>query len=142
MIATVIVVVATGNLSIGVLIGVLLSSLCFTSKVRQVLVVESSLDETKAERQYVVRGQVFFASSEALVSEFDFREAVRSVRIDLSHAHFWDITAIDALDRIVNKFRRNGIAVDLYGGNRASATIIEKYATHDKETPTHFEPSH
>lgn len=142
MIATVVVVVATGNLAIGVLVGVLLSALFFTAKVRQIMVVESSLNERSGERRYVVRGQVFFASSEALVSEFDFHERVRSVEIDLSHAHFWDITAIDALDRIVNKFRRNGIAVDLHGVNRASATMIEKYATHDKESPTHYEPSH
>ncbi|MDR5734512.1 SulP family inorganic anion transporter [Caballeronia sp. LZ025] len=142
MLATVVVVVATGNLAMGVFVGVLLSALFFTSKVRQVLVVESTLDETASERRYVVRGQVFFASSEAFVGEFDFREPVRAVRLDLSHAHFWDITAIDALDRIVHKFRRNGIAVDIAGLNRASATMIEKYATHDKATPTHYEPSH
>ena len=142
MVATVIVVVATGNLAIGVLVGVLLSALFFTSKVRRVLTVESRLDAANSERAYFVRGQVFFASSEALVSEFDFREPLKSVRLDLSHAHFWDITAIEALDRIVNKFRRNGIAVDLIGVNRASATMIDKYATHDKAYPTHFEPGH
>jgi len=142
MLATVVVVVATGNLAMGVFVGVLLSALFFTSKVRQVLVVESTLDQAASERRYVVRGQVFFASSEAFVGEFDFREPVRSVRLDLSHAHFWDITAIDALDRIVHKFRRNGIAVNIAGLNRASATMIEKYATHDKATGTHYEPSH
>ncbi|SAK52394.1 sulfate transporter membrane protein [Caballeronia hypogeia] len=142
MLATVVVVVATGNLAMGVGVGVLLSALFFTSKVRRVLAVESTLDETASERRYTVRGQVFFASSEALVAEFDFKEKVRSVRLDLSHAHFWDITAIEALDRIVHKFRRNGIAVDVSGLNRASATMIEKYATHDKSSATHFEPSH
>jgi sulfate permease, SulP family len=142
MVATVIVVVATGNLAIGVLVGVLLSALFFTSKVRRVLTVESELDAANSARAYFVRGQVFFASSEALVSEFDFREPLKSVRLDLSHAHFWDITAIEALDRIVDKFRRNGIAVDLIGVNRASATMIEKYATHDKAFPAHFEPNH
>ncbi len=69
-------------------------------------------------RRYVLRGQVFFASFEVLVSELDFHERVRSVQIDLYHAHFWDITAIDALDRIVNKCRHNGIGVDLHGVNR------------------------
>lgn len=143
MLATVSVVVATGNLAIGVLIGVLLSALFFASKVRRVLIVESTLDEANNQRRYLVRGQVFFASSEVLVSEFDFKEPVQSVRLDLSHAHFWDITAIDALDRIVNRFRRNGIAVNVTGLNRASAKMIEKYATHDKDTaPANFETSH
>jgi len=132
MLATVAAVVATGNLAIGVFIGVLLSALFFASKVRRVLTVDSTLDSEKGERQYLVRGQVFFASSETLVAEFDFKEQLRSVRLDLSHAHFWDITAIDALDRIVHKFRRNGIEVDVTGLNRASATMIERYATHDK----------
>jgi SulP family sulfate permease len=143
MVATVVAVVSTGNLAIGVLIGVLLSALFFTAKVRRILMVESTLDEAAGERSYVVRGQVFFASSEALVAEFDFKESIGSVRIDLSHAHFWDITAIDALDRIVHKFRRNGIRVETHGLNRASRTMIEKYATHDKtEAGMPADPSH
>lgn len=67
---------------------------------------------------------------EALVSKFDFKEAISSVRLDLSHAHFRDITAIEALDRIVDKFQRNGITVETVGLNRASTTMVEKYATH------------
>ncbi len=133
MVVTVIVVVATHNLAIGVGTGVLLSAIFFASKVRNVLVVESTLDTEQKTRRYFVRGQVFFASSEALVSEFDFKESdVSSVHLDLSHAHFWDITAVDALDRVVHKFRRNGIEVIVSGLNRASATMVEKFATHDK----------
>jgi len=132
MLATVAVVVATGNLATGVGVGVLLSALFFASKVHQILAVESSLSEDGQTRHYVVRGQVFFASSESLVSEFDFKEPISNVKLDLSHAHFWDITAIDALDRVVHKFRRNGISVNVHGLNRASATMVEKFGTHDK----------
>ena len=132
MLATVIAVVATHNLAIGVGAGVLLSALFFASKVRNVLLVESTLSEDGTTRRYMVRGQVFFASSEAMVNEFDFKEDIAAVHLDLSHAHFWDITAIEALDRIVFKFRRNGIAVEVSGLNRASATMVEKFATHDK----------
>lgn len=132
MVTTVVAVVATHNLAIGVGLGVLLSAIFFAEKARRVLGVESVLDEAAGERRYTVRGQVFFASSEAMVSAFDFREPVRSVRLDLSHAHFWDITAIEALDRVVHKFRRHGVAVEVTGLNRASATMIEKYGTHDK----------
>jgi SulP family sulfate permease len=135
MLATVVAVVATDNLAIGVFLGVLLSALFFAMKVQRVLAVESRLDAGSGHRVYIVRGQVFFASSEALVSEFDFKEAIEGVRLDLSHAHFWDITAIEALDRIVEKFRRNNIEVDVTGLNRASSTMIEKYARHDKERP-------
>ncbi|MEX3556811.1 MAG: SulP family inorganic anion transporter, partial [Burkholderia gladioli] len=124
MLVTVAIVVATGNLAIGVL----LSALFFASKVRRVLQVEA-LRDAGGERRYLVRGQVFFASSEAFVAQFDFHERVK---LDVSHAYFWDLTAIDALDRIVNKFRRHGVEVEIVGLNRASATMIERYATHDK----------
>jgi SulP family sulfate permease len=133
MLATVCTVVATHNLAIGVGVGVLLSALFFASKVRNVLLVESNLSADGKERRYTVRGQVFFASSEAMVAEFDFKEPIPSVHLDLSHAHFWDITAVDALDRIVLKFRRNGIDVKVSGLNRASATMIEKFALHNKD---------
>ncbi|CAG9181542.1 SulP family inorganic anion transporter [Cupriavidus respiraculi] len=132
MLATVAVVVFTHNLAIGVLVGVLLSALFFASTVRSVLKVESVLENGGQRRRYLVRGQVFFASSEALVAEFDFKEPVAHVTLDLSHAHFWDITAVDALDRIVHKFRRNGIAVEVCGLNRASVTMVERFGTHDK----------
>jgi SulP family sulfate permease len=132
MVATVVIVVATHNLALGVLVGVLLSALFFASKVTRVLQVESVLEEGGKRRRYVVRGQVFFASSEALVSEFDFKEPIGTVLLDLSHAHFWDITAIDALDRIIFKFRRNGIEANVSGLNRASVTMVERFAAHDK----------
>src|SRR5690606_36119563 len=101
--------------AIGVGLGVMLSAIFFTEKARRILVVETTLGESGDERCYTVRGQVFFASSEALVSEFDFKEAIRAVHLDLSHAHFWDITAIEALDRIVHKFQRNNISVNVSG---------------------------
>lgn len=132
MVATVVAVVATDNLAIGVGIGVLLSAVFFASKVQKVTMVESIISDDGSQRKYMVRGQIFFASSEALVGEFDFKEEIESVALDLTHAHFWDITAVDALDRIVHKFRRNGIEIKVTGLNRASATMIEKFATHDK----------
>ena len=83
-------------------------------------------------RRYDVVGQVFFASSHAFVGAFDFREAVQRVRIDVSRAHFWDITAVDALDKVVLKFRREGTEVEVVGLNEASATLVDRFALHDK----------
>jgi SulP family sulfate permease len=133
MLTTVIAVIATHNLAIGVGVGVLLSAIFFASKVRKVLVVESSVSEDGLHRKYLVHGQVFFASSELFVSEFDFKEEVKIVTLDLTHAHFWDLTAVEALDRIVYKFRRNGIDVEVKGLNRASKTMVDRFAMHDKE---------
>lgn len=135
MLTTVAVVVFTHNLAWGVLAGVVLSAVFFAGKVQRVLQVDSEPRDEGALRRYRVRGQVFFASSEALLSEFDFKESVARVELDLSHAHFWDITAVEALDRIVHKFRRNGIAVAVIGLNRASATMVEKYGRLDRAAP-------
>ncbi|MCE3028309.1 SulP family inorganic anion transporter [Salinicola sp. DM10] len=132
MVATVIVVVATHNLAIGVLVGVLLASLFFANKVGQILYIGSRMDADGETREYEVIGQVFFASSTRFTDSFDFKEAVPRVRIDLSRAHFWDITGVGALDNVVIKFRREGTEVEVIGLNEASATLVDRFAVHDK----------
>ncbi len=132
MVVTVIVVVATHNLAFGVLAGVLLAALFFANKVGHYMLVTSELDETTDTRTYRVVGQVFFSSSEKFTESFDFKEAVDNVVIDLSRAHFWDITAVGALDKAVIKFRREGSEVEVIGLNEASATIVDRFGVHDK----------
>ena len=83
-------------------------------------------------RAYEVTGQVFFASSQAFIRHFDFKEVLERVRIDVSRAHFWDITAISALDSVVLKFRREGVAVEVVGLNEASTTMVDRFGLHDK----------
>ena len=130
MIATVAVVVYTHNLAWGVLVGVLLSALFFANKVGQILYIgsEKAADGT---REYKVVGQVFFTSAEQFVAAFDFKEVVDRVRIDLSRAHFWDITAISALDKVVITFKREGTDVEIIGLNEASATLVDRFAVHN-----------
>jgi SulP family sulfate permease len=79
-----------------------------------------------------VIGQVFFNSADKFTNSFDFKEAVRKVVIDLQRAHFWDISSVAALDKVVLKFRREGAEVDVIGLNEASATIIDRFGIHDK----------
>ncbi|WP_227369960.1 SulP family inorganic anion transporter [Halomonas sp. M20] len=132
MVATVIVVVATHNLAIGVFVGVLLASLFFANKVGQVLYIGSEMSVDGRTREYTVVGQVFFTSSVRFIDAFDFKESVERVKIDLSRAHFWDITAVGSLDKVVLKFRREGTEVEVVGLNEASATIVDRFAVHDK----------
>jgi SulP family sulfate permease len=77
---------------------------------------------------------VFFASAETLIGAFDFREVIDRVVIDVSRAHFWDITAVSALDKVVLKFRREGAEVEIIGLNAASATMVDKFGVHDKDS--------
>ncbi len=131
MIMTVIVVVWTHNLAYGVFVGVLLASLFFANKIAHFMYVESDLSHNDEIRTYIVHGQVFFNSAGKFTSNFDFKEVVDKVIIDLTHAHFWDLSAVDALDKVVIKFRREGADVELLGLNDASATIVDRFGVHD-----------
>jgi SulP family sulfate permease len=131
MISTVAVVVATHNLAIGVFVGVLLASLFFAHKIGRFMVVKTEAEPTRGERTYRVIGQVFFASSEQFIAAFDFREAVERITIDLSQAHFWDITSVAALDKVVIKFRREGAEVTIHGMNAATETVVDKFGIHN-----------
>ena len=132
MVATVIVVVATHNLALGVGVGVLLAAMFFANKIGHFMQVTSTIDNHGAERRYQVVGQVFFSSADKFVASFDFKEALDKVVIDLTKAHFWDITAVAALDKVVIKFRREGADVEVIGMNEASATIVDRFGVHDK----------
>lgn len=132
MISTVIVVVWTHNLAFGVFVGVLLASLFFANKVSHFMYVETTLDESLSLRTYRIHGQVFFNSTAKFLDYFDFKEAVEHIAIDLSRAHFWDISAVHALDTAVIKFRREGADVELIGLNEATETIVDRFGIHDK----------
>jgi sulfate permease, SulP family len=132
MIATVTVVVWTHNLAFGVFVGVLLASLFFANKISHFMYVESSLDQALGRRTYQVVGQVFFNSADKFTNAFDFKEALEKVVIDVHRAHFWDITSVTALDKVVIKFRREGAEVELIGLNEASTTIVDRFGIHDK----------
>lgn len=125
MIAVVIVVLATHNLALGVLTGVLLSALFIINKLESEVKVQSTLHNQQ--RHYVITGQIFFSSSEKFFQFFDFKENVSKVVIDLSHAHVWDITSVNMLNNVVQKFKDQAIEVEVIGLNEASSTLIAQY---------------
>ncbi len=131
MLSTVSVVVATHNLAIGVFVGVLLAALFFANKIGRFMAINSQLDSELSHRTYKVIGQVFFASSEQFTAAFDFREIIDKVTIDVSQAHFWDLTSVAALDKVVIRFRREGADVEIIGMNEASSTVIDKFGVHN-----------
>lgn len=132
MIATVVTVVFTHNLAIGVLVGVLLSGIFFAGKIAQLFKVTSRSSKDGRVRTYVVEGQLFYGSVEDFMNAFDFKEALDRVVIDVSLAHIWDISSVQALDMAVLKFRRDGAEVEIVGMNAATETIVDKLALHDK----------
>ncbi|MGD9654408.1 MAG: SulP family inorganic anion transporter [Sulfuricurvum sp.] len=132
MLTTVIVVVSTHNLALGVLSGVLLASLFFANKISHFMYWEKSYEETSSTRVYKFIGQIFFNSADRFADAFDYKEEVRNVIIDVTRAHFWDISAVYALDKAVIKLRKEGKEVEVIGQNEASRTIIDRFGVHDK----------
>lgn len=130
MLATVIVVVATHNLALGVLTGVLLSALFLANKLENDIRVETYFEGSS--RVYDVKGQIFFSSAEKFMQSFNFKEPVGEVIIDLTHSHIWDVTSVAMLDSVVHKLQRNGVMVRVRGLNEASSIMIEQYGTHAK----------
>ncbi|WP_083215156.1 SulP family inorganic anion transporter [Comamonas aquatica] len=130
MLATVVITIATHNLAAGVITGVLLSGVFFTFKVAHMLQVRHADDPATGARTWWVSGQVFFASADALVESFDVRAvAGLPVRIDVSGAHFWDITAVGALDKVVQRLQQHGCTVELVGLDAQSQRLVQRMKT-------------
>jgi SulP family sulfate permease len=132
MLTTVAVTVGTHNLAYGVVSGVLLASLFFANKISHFMYCETTTSEEGNIKTYTFVGQVFFNSADKFYDSFDFKEVLDKVIIDVTRAHFWDISAVHALDKSVIKFRREGIEVEVIGQNEASKTIIDRFGIHDK----------
>jgi SulP family sulfate permease len=130
MVTTVVTVVLTSNLALGVLVGVVLSAIFFARKISGAFRVSSRFDAAARTRTYAVHGQLFFVSTEAFNQSFDLQEELDRVVIDLSAAHVWDTSAIAALDDVLLRFRRNGVQVDLVGMNEASGALVRRLADH------------
>ncbi|MGD9718326.1 MAG: SulP family inorganic anion transporter [Sulfurimonadaceae bacterium] len=132
MLTTVAVTVGTHNLAYGVVSGVLLASLFFANKISHFMYCETATNEEGNVKTYTFVGQVFFNSADKFYDSFDFKEVLDKVIIDVTRAHFWDISAVHALDKSVIKFRREGVEVQVLGQNEASKTIIDRFGIHDK----------
>ncbi|KQL17613.1 SulP family inorganic anion transporter [Cytobacillus solani] len=129
MITTTVTTVFTHDLSKGVFAGIILSAIFFVAKISKVQVI-SKIEGNK--KVYAVKGQVFFASVDELVTAFDYNGDVNEVDIDFTHAHIWDDSGVAAIDKIVLKLRVHGVSVQLSGLNKPSSNLIDRLAVHPK----------
>ena len=136
MLGTVIVTVATHDLAKGVLTGVLLSALFFARKVGRMLDIADA-EAADGSRVYTVSGQVFFASARQFAAAFDLLHVPEHVVIDLSNAHFWDLSAVGALERVAGKLRARGASVEVIGLNAASQTLVERLGRGERGAGVH-----
>ena len=121
MVLTVAVTVWTGNLAIGVLIGVILAMMLFARRIAHVIHAERQLSDDGEQVNYIVRGPLFFGSSNDLFEHFNYGHDPKTVTIDLTHAQIWDASSVAALDAIEYRYHRHGANVTFIGlDNRSS----------------------
>ncbi|MFD2924402.1 SulP family inorganic anion transporter [Halobacillus naozhouensis] len=130
MVVTVVTVVLTHNLSIGVLAGVILSAIFFVAKISKVHVEEKIQAETMT---YSVSGQVFFASVESLMTQIDLQAEAKEIHIDFTEAHIWDDSAVAAIDKLVMKFEENDKSVEIIGLNQSSSQLVNRLAAYQNK---------
>ena len=130
MVVTVAVVVVTGNLAYGVLVGVILAMVLFARRVAHVISVERSLADDGESVRYEVVGPLFFGSSNDLVEHFAYADDPASVTIDLSRAQIWDASTVAALDSIETKYAGHGAAVAIVGMDERSTGFHGRLTGH------------
>ena len=128
MLVTVAIVVATHDLSKGVIAGVILSAIFFVAKISNIQV---SKRQENYNLRFDVEGQLFFASVEGFVDAFDFAVEHKNVVIDFSNAHIWDDSAVGAIDKVVMKYRENDNIVTITNLNSASKKLVERLAIYN-----------
>lgn len=129
MLVTVGVVVYTGDLSKGVIAGVLLSAIFFVAKISRLEVSKKEIGDGHA---YEISGQLFFASVEEFVASFDYEVSGSQITIDFSKAHIWDDSGVGAVDKVVLKLRENNNQVRIKGLNGPSKKIVDRLAVYQE----------
>ena len=133
MVATTATVVATHDLSKGVILGVLLSAVFFMRKVGKTIAVSEVETPETGVLRYRVSGQLFFASADLFAASFEHHGHPTRVEIDLSDAHLWDLTGVAAVDKVVFRYRRQGAEVVVTGMNAAGRTLVDRVGRFEKE---------
>jgi SulP family sulfate permease len=135
MLATTVAVVATHDLSKGVVLGVVLSAIFFMRKVAKAIRVTEVETPEEGVLRYRVAGQLFFGSADLFAASFEHHGGPKRVEIDLSEAQIWDVTGVGALDKVVFRYRRQGAEVVVTGMNEAGRMLVERLGKHDKDEP-------
>ncbi|MEZ0581255.1 SulP family inorganic anion transporter [Nocardioides sp. MH1] len=137
MLSTVAVTVASHNLAIGVVVGVLVAMTLFARRVAHLTETHRQVvddEHGKPTAVYRVTGELFFASSNDLYTQFEYAEDPDLVVIDLTDSHIWDASTVASLDAITTKYQRKGKSVEIIGLNDSSAErhrrLTGQLATH------------
>lgn len=108
------------NLAIGVGVGVVAAMILFARRVAHFVTVTRHVTEGEPIARYEVDGELFFASSNDLTTQFEYTHDPEKVVIDMSRSHIWDASTVAALDAIQTKYEHLGRTVTFEGMNDAT----------------------
>lgn len=129
MIVTVVVVLITHNLGLGVVIGTVISAVLFAFNMAKIHVKHLYIENKKI---YEIHGQLFFASTADFINNFSFNEDVKEIEMNFTHAHVWDDSAVASIDKVIMKYEQSGVKVSITGLNERSAKLVTNLATYNK----------
>ncbi|HCX48754.1 MAG TPA: sodium-independent anion transporter, partial [Bacillus sp. (in: Bacteria)] len=129
MIVTVVIVLITHNLALGVIIGTVISAVLFAFNMAKIHVKHLYIENKKI---YEIHGQLFFASTADFITNFSFNEDVKEIEMNFTHAHVWDDSAVASIDKVIMKYEQSGVKVSITGLNERSSKLVANLATYNK----------
>src|SRR5699024_4988814 len=119
------IVVATNDLSKGLIAGVILCSIFFVAKISRVSVTKQ---QEANKLSFNVQGQLFFACVDSFMNAFDFSTQNTDIHIDFSDAQICDESTVAAIDQFMQEYRENNNEVKLIGLNSSSERMVDRLA--------------
>ena len=126
MIVTVIVVLLTHNLAYGVIAGILVSMISFASKISEIKITKTEINNLV---KYKIEGQLFFASTTKFINSFDYIEKEKIVALDFSNVKVWDESAVDAIDKVIMKYKNNNTNINIIGLSEDCKVLVNDIST-------------
>lgn len=130
MVLTVAIVLFTSNLALGVIIGVIVSALCFATKISNVTVDYEEVDETI---HYKIKGQIFFVSIDSMMNQLDLELRNKIIYLDFSQAHLWDDSAVNAIDTLIENYHKKKNTIYVQHLNKDSRKIVSELSKVNKQ---------
>ncbi|NWK85120.1 SulP family inorganic anion transporter [Staphylococcus sp. GSSP0090] len=130
MVLTVAIVLFTSNLALGVIVGVIVSALCFATKISNVTVISEEKEDTI---HYLIKGQIFFVSIDSLMSQLDLELKHKTIYLNFENAHLWDDSAVNAVDTLIDNYHKKGNTIYVQHLNKDSRKIVDELSNANKQ---------
>ncbi|WP_052253457.1 SulP family inorganic anion transporter [Staphylococcus shinii] len=130
MILTVAIVLITSNLALGVIVGIIVSALCFATKISNISV---QYEEINHAIHYNIKGQIFFVSIDSLMNQLDLELHDKTIYLNFKEAHLWDDSAVNAIDTLIENYHKKNNKIYVQHLNKDSRKIVNELSKVNQE---------